>query len=132
MESKIVRKPIWLELFIPGNTWVTVYPKIYCPFYPNEYLLAVHRAIVEHEKVHIRQQYEYGKWKWLFKYLTNKEFRKNQEIEAFVVQLKYEPKERHKDLKYMFASDLSGSYYHHACKSFEEALNLIEYHLTNS
>ena len=73
----------------------------------------------------IRQQKEMGLLKWLFKYLFNKKFRLDQEVEAFIQQLKFEPVGHHERLINMFAADLSGKPYHKAASSKQEAIDLI-------
>lgn len=125
MENNLKVKPFILKLIIPNPTWVTIYPNIYAPFVPNITTPTVWKAIVEHELVHIRQQKEMGLLKWLFKYLSNKKFRLDQEVEAFIQQLKFEPVGHHERLINMFAADLSGKPYHKAASSKQEAIDLI-------
>jgi hypothetical protein len=45
--------------------------------------------LIEHEKVHLQQQFEYGDADaWWDKYLNDKTFRLEQELEATIVQVK--------------------------------------------
>lgn len=44
--------------------------------------------VVYHEGVHLKQQADMGKEKWLKKYLTNPEFRLEMEKEAYIAQAK--------------------------------------------
>lgn len=43
-----------------------------------------HDSIIPHEMVHIQQQKDIGYFKYIFKYLTNKEFRIAMEFEAYL------------------------------------------------
>ena len=43
----------------------------------------------QHEHVHIDQQAEYGVEAWWDKYLTDKQFRLDQEVEAYKKEIKY-------------------------------------------
>lgn len=45
--------------------------------------------LLEHEKVHFKQQEEIGDDKWEEEYLTNPQFRVNMEVEAYKKQLTY-------------------------------------------
>jgi hypothetical protein len=47
-------------------------------------------AVLAHEMVHIERQQAMGTTKWLFKYLTNRQFRYQEEVEALKIQLKNE------------------------------------------
>lgn len=61
-------------------------------FYPCVYVRAgweYHTWLIKHEEVHINQQKRMGKWKWLFKYATDKKFRLEQEIPAHKAAIKH-------------------------------------------
>ena len=78
----IKRMPWWLKAFTGKGYWVTIYPHVYTDENPVDY-----PQIVTHENVHLHQQRTYGKWKWLWRYITNKSFRLDQEAEAIVLEL---------------------------------------------
>lgn len=40
-----------------------------------------------HEEVHLERQKALGKWKWLYRYLTDKEFRLNEEVLAYAQEV---------------------------------------------
>jgi hypothetical protein len=115
-------KPWWLKIFVPRNAWVTIYPNIYYPDCDNPNL---EPEIVVHENVHLKQQSQYGLYKWLWRYFTNKAFRLDQEVKAMAVELLVRPEAQREDYIKYYAGNLSGSFYHHAAKSFEDAANKI-------
>jgi hypothetical protein len=45
------------------------------------------KALLAHEIMHTEQQLDKGVLPWWFKYFTSKQFRKQQEIEAYKVQI---------------------------------------------
>lgn len=58
--------------------------------YPNIYVREGWQYtdwLIEHEKLHIKEQKEMGVYKWLFKYLVNKEFRYQAELRAYKVSI---------------------------------------------
>jgi hypothetical protein len=85
--------------------------------------------VMEHEKVHSRQQGA-DPDAWWNKYITNPTFRMNQEMEAYKVQYNYAKgfiKDRNKLDKFLrsLASDLSGEAYGSAI-SHSDAMSLIK------
>jgi hypothetical protein len=115
-------KPWWLKIFVPRNAWVTIYPNIY---YPDSDNPALEHEIVVHENVHLKQQSEYGLFKWMWRYFTNKAFRLDQEAKAMAVEILARPVQSREDYIKYYAGNLSGSFYHHAAKSFEIAADKI-------
>lgn len=115
-------KPWWLKIFVPHNVWVTIYPNIYYPCDSNP---SLESEIVAHEKVHLKQQSEYGLLKWMWRYFTNKTFRLDQEAKAMAVELLTRPSHTREDYIKYYAGNLSGSFYHHAASSFESAADKI-------
>lgn len=115
-------KPWWLKIFVPRNAWVTIYPHVYYPENDNPTLEV---EIVIHENVHLKQQSEYGLYKWLWRYFTNKAFRLDQEAKAMAVELLTRPAHMREDYIKYYAGNLSGSFYHHAASSFESAAQKI-------
>jgi len=78
-------KPWWLRWFTGKGAWVTITPNIYVPKGVDPYS---YPAIVEHEKVHLRQQEVYGKWRWLLTYLLSRQFMLSQEAEGIAMELR--------------------------------------------
>ena len=75
--------------------------------------------VIEHEKVHMRQQEEMGIEEWWAKYLLNDEFRVSQETEAYQTQfdfIKKHVKDRNKQFNFLqlLARDLSSEMYGNA------------------
>jgi hypothetical protein len=63
---------------------ITIYPHIYVrKGWENTSWL------IEHEKLHLKEQKEKGQLRWLFKYLTNSEFRYWAEVRAYKVSIKH-------------------------------------------
>ena len=100
-------------------------PAIYC----NIDNLPEH--LIEHEKVHIRQQTEIGVENWWQKFIDDPKFRLDQEVEAYRVQVKWlqenteslSRNERRGWIK-KCAEDLSSGIYGNII-SYEQAFNLI-------
>lgn len=116
-------KPWWLTIFTPASAWVTIYPNIYHPqgLIPSEW-----PDIIAHESIHLSQQEKTGRFKWLFKYFTNKSFRLDQECEGIVAELFNLPPHFDKDWRMKsYAELLSGRYYFWAASSRVDALNAI-------
>jgi len=115
-------KPWWLRVATKKWQWVTIDPKIY---YPKGIDPLSRPAVIEHEKVHLAQQRNAGKLKWLIKYAFSKKFRLDQELEPIIVEIAYTPLARRKSVAERYATSLSGSAYHRAAKSYDEALERI-------
>jgi hypothetical protein len=115
-------KPLWLRSVTKPWQWVALDPNVYHPpmLDPLDY-----PAIIEHEKVHLSQQREMGKYAWFFRYIFSKNFRLAQELEPIVTELSNMPLEKRAELAARYARDLSGSPYHRAAKSTDLALNEI-------
>jgi len=115
-------KPWWLKAVTQEWQWVAIDPKIYYPHYldPLKY-----PAIIEHEKVHLYQQRSKGKFIWLFRYITSKKFRLDQEMEPIAIELLNMPLETRKQVAIRYARNLSGQPYSRAAKSFDLALESI-------
>ncbi len=121
-------KPFWLKLFTSRTVWVTIYPNIYYPETIGDPIYE--KEIVIHENVHLKQQSQYGKCKWLWRYVTNKDFRLQQEAEAMAVEvLSRSPEMREEYIAY-YSEKLSGTFYHHAATSLLEAELAIRAEIT--
>ena len=115
-------KPWFLNIATKKWQWVAIDPNIY---YPPDRNPLEYPAIIEHEKAHLLQQREIGKYKWLIKYIFSKNFRLSQELGPIVVELANMPLEKRRAKLINYAQDLSGPPYHRAAASFEHALNSI-------
>ena len=110
-------KPWWLSVTGP-DTWVTLSPYIY---YTKGTDPTLSPDRIEHEKVHIQQQGDTGKWVWLVRYFFNKSFRFEQELAAYRVQLLCIPVSLRSGFIQEIAGWLSGSMYSE-CATREEAV----------
>jgi hypothetical protein len=112
-------KPWWLKAATKKWQWVAIDPKIYYPPHlePTSYL-----ALIEHEKIHLLQQREMGKYKWIIKYVVSKKFRLSQEMEPIAIELANTPLEKRRRLAETYARNLSSAPYHKAAESFDLAL----------
>lgn len=95
---------------------------IYCKYKLNNQKLA-------HEKTHVKQQLQYGISEWWARYFTDKEFRLNQEVEAYINEVNYiKFNERNlikkRELLDKITNDLASSMYGNLV-TFEEAKLLI-------
>ncbi|MDR1842076.1 MAG: hypothetical protein LBQ86_09190 [Holophagales bacterium] len=115
-------KPWWLRASTKEWQWVAINPKVY---YPRHLDPLKYPAIIEHEKIHLAQQKNIGKYKWLFKYIVSKKFRFEQEMEPIVVEISNTPMEGRRRLVIKYASSLSGAPYSKAAKTFDFALEGI-------
>jgi hypothetical protein len=91
---------------------------------------ALSKEKIAHEKTHLRQQEDMGVKLWWDKYITDKEFRLSQEIEAYKNEVSYirqTVKDREKCFKmiHQIALDLSSSIYGNIC-SYAEAMKLLK------
>lgn len=127
------------------NTPPAIYPRIKKQFgdfwdkgliityYPNIYWIGGDRLPlrkVVHENVHIRQQARYGVEKWWDDFISNKEFRLSQEVEAYQEEVKYirsnvPNKQTRFKLIDEIAKDLSGKLYGRMI-SYNDALALFK------
>lgn len=106
-------KPWWLRLVTGERTWVTIYPYIYVPKGETD------ESVLAHEIVHLERQKALGKWKWLWRYFTSREFRFREEVLGIVVQLRMSSNFL-ADLQW-HSERLAGPTYRHAARSVEEA-----------
>lgn len=123
--SLLKRKPWWLKLITKSYQWVTFYPNIYSP---DEYLKIdspEKLPVYNHEMIHIHQQLAYGKWKWLYKYLTSPKFRLEQESEAISNEMKFYPSNEAEAVARIYARDLTTTAYWHAASNDVEAYDMI-------
>jgi hypothetical protein len=86
--------------------------------------------LVEHEKVHLKQQHVMGAKEWWDRYLVDKQFRLDQEIEAYKVQVqhiqqnkKIRKPDREKLIKWVI-EQLSGPMYG-GIISYQEAKDIL-------
>lgn len=118
---------IWL---LPGFT-ITLSPYVYTPAnnFTEERKVNLFYVAV-HEAVHLRQQKEVGKWKFYWKYLTNRSFRYQMEFEAYLEEFQQNIAERRKPRLESTAKLLSSFPYFWCVKEevalsdFKKALNL--------
>jgi hypothetical protein len=115
-------KPWWLRAATKEWQWVALNPKIY---YPTKLDPLKYPAIIEHEKIHLSQQIGKGKFKWLFRYIVSKKFRLDQELEPIAVEISNTSMEQRLLLAERYARNLSGSPYHGAARTYEDALERI-------
>jgi len=113
-----LRPKRFLWRLVPGSntTAQAIYPNIYLPksVYENltssspktEYL-----AVLEHEKVHIKSQKRLGLIKSFFMYLFNSNFRFEEELAAYKVQIKILKQNKQKFHLNKIAKHLSGPMY---------------------
>jgi len=112
---------MWLiKLFFPAADWekgviVTYSPLIYCKY-------DLDHILIEHETTHIIQQGNHP-LRWWIKYITNKDFRFDQEVEAHRNEYRA-VKKRHGEFLNLIAERLSGPLYNNMV-SKEEAKDLI-------
>lgn len=96
VDAGVVKEFTWHFKFIPfmGFQSAVVYPNIYLPgdvyekFSSGE-MNAWEESVLIHERIHIERQgvYEGGPLRWNVRYLTNKEFRFDEEIFAIKKQM---------------------------------------------
>jgi hypothetical protein len=85
-----IKKTSWFKFFFPTADAMTLYPYIFvCPIFFRESSIGEYQATLRHENIHLHQQYKTGLIKFLWKYLTNKEFRYQSELEAYKIDLKF-------------------------------------------
>ena len=76
-------------------------------------------ALIAHERVHQEQQRKYGWFKFYFKYLTNKQFRFNMEVEAYKAWLEVLPNDFEKVIWWLLNS-------YNISASREEVIKLLK------
>ncbi len=86
--------------------------------------------LMEHEKIHSRQQLRMGKDKWWERFFVDKLFRYNQEVEAYKAQYRWcvsNIPDRNRRARYLhyFAKSLSGSMYGNMC-THGDAMRVIK------
>jgi hypothetical protein len=80
---------------------------------------------IKHEETHLKQQDKIGLSNWVNQYLENKQFRLEQEIEAFKVQLNSIKDRNHKkEVLFESAKNLSGKLYGNLL-TLNEAINIL-------
>jgi len=86
---KIKRRHLLSYLIFPKHFWYASWGKIYAPAsYFKDPDKQKYAAVIEHQIMHIVQQHVFGGTiLWWFKYLLNREFRLDQEVEAFAIEL---------------------------------------------
>ena len=120
----IKSKPWWLRRFVSDDMSVTLSPHIYLSdvVYANQ---AGYLPIIEHEKLHLKQQAGLGLLRWMYRYATNKAFVLDQETRAYGLGLTfYSAEYRDEELAYA-ANALIGDSYRHAAPNAETAIRLI-------
>lgn len=109
----------------PKGTYFTFGDTLYNP--DNS---PIDKPLEEHEKMHMKQQKEYGKEKWWARYCVDAAFRLSQELPCYQVQYR-EGKKLIKDKnqlmrwKVMLAKSLSSELYGNII-TFQQAVNAIE------
>ena len=81
--------------------------------------------LIIHEETHLRQQDQHGLETWVDKYLTDKQFRLEMELGAYIAQLKsIKDKEFRGKVRNESAKTLSGKLYGNLI-TYQEALKLL-------
>lgn len=81
--------------------------------------------LLEHEEVHLKRQQKVGVDVWVEKYLTDEQFRLNEEVIAYRKQLDYiKDRELRNKVMILCAKDLSSSLYGNIC-TIDEAYKLL-------
>lgn len=76
-------------------------------------------ALIAHERIHQEQQRKYGWFKFYFKYLTDKQFRFEMEVEAYKAWLQATPNDFEKVIWWLLNS-------YNISKSREEIIKLLK------
>jgi len=108
--------PWWL-FWLGKGRWITIYPHVY---HPKGIEPTLYPAIVAHEDAHLWQQKNYGRNKWILKYLFNRRFRLAAEAEGIATELSIT-----KEPPDAYAKLLCSSAYLWAARSIEEAKSAI-------
>lgn len=90
-EEVRVKSKLWLtfnsaESYMTIGETLYVHPERWRLESPNSTWL---RAIMQHENVHLMRQYAEGLDPWIWKYLTNKKFRWEEEKYGYAAEFKY-------------------------------------------
>jgi len=120
----MLKERTWWLFWLGENTWITLSPNIY---YPKGIDVNRYPHVIAHEKVHIRQQSQGSYLGWMWKYLTSKSFRLQQEAEAYGIQIRFERENNiQTNTLENAAINLSGEMYRYAAASKEEAIEAIK------
>lgn len=113
------------KVFFPYRGDTILYPKGLKP--PQD--------IIEHEKVHLESQRKLGYIRWLWKYITDRKFRYEEELQGYLEQIKAQPRviRKHKmdDLIEQTASIISSKLYNNIV-NFEKAEQDLQELVDNS
>jgi hypothetical protein len=109
----------WWLFWLPTGTWITLNPTIY---HPVGVTPEMRPAVLEHEKVHLKQQEGHLKG-WLLKYIFSRKFRLDQEAEAIAVEASFSNSDF---VIQTYVELLIGPSYLWAAKSKAVALKAIE------
>ena len=115
-------RPAWSDIFIGSNRWVSWKYDIY---YPKDVDPAQWQAIIRHENVHINRQIEFGFYNWLFKYITSRSFRLDEEARAIAVELQGTDIKQRPIILEVYCRFLAGKEYFFAASSIHEAREAI-------
>ena len=109
-------RPWWLW-WLSETTWMTIDESIYHPrnIDPTKF-----PWLVAHEEVHVKQQEEIGWVIWIYKWLTDKNFRLTQEAAGIAKELSISGQSPD-----WYIEQLCGPMYRYAASSPDEARNAI-------
>jgi hypothetical protein len=88
--------------------------------------------LIAHETVHLKQQNAMGRNKWLWKYITSRAFRLDQEGDAIIVEALSTPQRRYEYVIEDYAELLSSSTYWWAASSESAAKAVLYEKLKNA
>jgi hypothetical protein len=85
-------KPLWLRILTPGKPVVAWAPHLYLSIPFGEYTNAPFSwPILQHEASHLKSQIELGRARWIFRLLTSRIFRLEEEARAVAAELQSLP-----------------------------------------
>jgi len=115
-------KPFWLRWFTGAGTWVTLAPTIY---HPDSMPPLLFPGLVAHETVHIWQQEATGKWRWLWRWFTNRAFRLAVEAEGIAAEVVIASPYDRERLIAAYSGLLAGRMYFWAARTPQDARGAI-------
>lgn len=127
---EIRHRPWCFRFWLAPYQWLTFSPATYAPeAYWAAPASAAWPPIVAHEAVHIRQQEAMGRWRWLWRYLTDKDFKLDQEAQGIAAEVNAHPYSERMAVIARYATQLAGSDYSQCASSPEAAAAKIRSYL---
>ena len=116
---KIKRRHLLSYIIFPKHFWYASWGKIYAPAtYFKDPDKKKYEATIEHQIMHMVQQHVFGGTiLWWINYLLNKQFRLDQEVEAFAIELLNSPDSAKPEILDKCCLALSGKEYKYAGQS---------------